>query len=59
MKAGRFRIRVTTRAKTAAIGKKGGNTERNEPPAVATPRPPRNRVQTGHTWPAIAAVPAA
>ena len=27
------------------------------PAAVATPFPPRNFVYTGHTWPAIAAIP--
>jgi hypothetical protein len=57
--AGLRRISVSAIAKPAAIGKNGGNTDANDPPAVATPRPPRNPVHTGHTCPAIAAVPAA
>src|SRR5215470_7322538 len=55
-------LRVTsavTPATSAPITKNGGNTVANEPPALATPRPPRNRVHTGHTCPTIDAVPAA
>src|SRR5215470_10562952 len=55
-------LRVTSAvspATSAPITKNGGNTVANEPPALATPRPPRNRVHTGHTCPTIDAVPAA
>ena len=45
-------------AVTPPITNIGGNTAANEPPAVATPLPPRNRAQTGKQCPTIAAVAA-
>src|SRR5438093_5811178 len=47
-------IRNTRTAGGTAIGASAAKT----PQAVATPFPPRNRSQTGYTWPTIAASPA-
>src|SRR4029079_15271345 len=39
--------RATAPVARPSIGTIGGNTAKNEPPADATPRPPRNRLYTG------------
>src|SRR5450759_493599 len=50
--------RAPTAATPASSGKKAGNTASTAPAEVATPFPPRNWVQTGQIWPAMAAVAA-